>query len=344
MKKIKYKAKVLAKTFFGEESRLDKLSKLGDRLLKLNSQVNWDIFRPLLEKNLYKVNEFGGRPPYDYILMVKILILQRYYNISDDEIEYQLNDRLSFQRFLNLSLDDDIPDAKTIWNFREQLKKKNLIKKLFRLFLKEIQSNGLIGKKGVMVDASFVEVPIQRNSKDENKEIRNGRIPNWENKNKRRQKDIEASWTKKNDQKYFGYKNHVKADKKSKIILDYGITPASVHDSMPVECLLSEKDDKGQSFFGDSAYVGPRIEKILKKFKMKNKIIEKGYRNRPLTKKQIKRNKKKSSTRVRVEHIFGFIENSMGGSFMRSIGLSRADANIGLMNLTYNMFRSLQIS
>ena len=341
----KYKTFSGQKTFFGEEEKLNKLSRLGDNLLKLRNEINWEIFRKPIEEELYLRNEQGGRPPYDYVIMMKILVLQRYYNLSDAQTEFQLNDRLSFQRFLDISIDDDIPDATTIAYFKNQLAEKNLVKKLFKLFLKEIKGKGIIGKRRRIIDASFIEVPKQRNSKDENDQIKKGKTPNnWDkNPHKKAQKDVDARWTKKNNQTYYGYKNHVKADSKSKIILGYETTAANIHDSQVVEDLIDE-EDKNKELYADCAYKSEEIDQILKKFKIKNKILEKGYRNNPLTKKQIKENKKKSSIRVRIEHIFGFIENSMNGSTIRSIGKLRADANIGIMNLTYNIFRMMQLA
>lgn len=339
----RYKTFSGQKTFFGEERRLEKLKKLGDRLIKLKVGVDWEIFRPILEKNLYRVGAKGGRPPYDYIILVKILILQRYYNISDHEMEYQLNDRFSFQRFLDISIEDEIPDETTIANFRELLKEHKLMKKLFRLFLRELKTRGITGNRVRMVDASFVEVPKQRNSREENKQIKKGEIPeNWKNKNKIAQKDTDARWTKKNNETHFGYKNHVKADGESKIILNYCATSANVHDSQTLESLL-EEEDTNKDLYADSAYKSEETDKKLSDRNIKSKIIEKGYRGKPLSERQINNNKKKSAIRVRIEHIFGFIENSMNGSILRTIGMARAEVNIGITNLTYNIFRSLQL-
>ena len=330
--------------FFDQDIRLSKLSKLGDPLDKLNSGVDFDIFRDLLEGKLSILSKAkGGRPPYDYILMFKISILQQYYGLSDDQAEYQINDRMSFMRFLNLTIADDIPDSKTIWNFTEKIKDLSLVKELFDLFTKELNRLGLIVNEGKIIDASFVESPRQRNSREENKHIKEiGSSPEqWEEKpNKKGQKDIDARWTKKNNQNYFGYKDHAKVDDKSKLIDDYMVTDASVHDSQVLDDLLNEKD-KGQDLFADSAYVGQ--EKVLKEYEMINKIHEKGYKNNPLTKGQKASNTEKSKTRARVEHVFGFMENSMSTMFFRKIGIKRANTTIGLMNLTYNMFRKIQL-
>mgnify|MGYP003450253837 FL=1 len=164
--------------FFDQDIRLTKLSELGDPLEKLNAHIDFEIFRDLLETKLSKIAKGkGGRKPYDYVLMFKILILQRYYNVSDDQIEYQINDRMSFMRFLNLTIADDIPDSKTVWNFREQLIDLKLVDELFQLFLKELELLNLIINEGKIIDASFIEVPKQRNSRAENNEIKSGNTP-----------------------------------------------------------------------------------------------------------------------------------------------------------------------
>lgn len=329
------------KGFFDEELRLAKISRLSDPLQKLDQVINWELFRSTLEEGLrVQAKGKGGRRPYDYVMMFKILILQRYYNLSDDKLEFQILDRLSFMRFLDLALADDVPDSKTIWHFRERLTQTNLTEQLFDLFKSELNRLGMIVQEGKIVDASFVEVPKQRNSREENQEIKSGRVPEeWENNpNKIRQKDTDARWTKKNNQSYYGYKNHVKCDQKNKLIENYIVTHAAVHDSQTVEDLL-EDSDVGKELYADSAYSGENVSKVLKKEKVSSRIMEKASRDNPLTDHQKESNRAKSSIRVRVEHIFGFIENSMNGSRLRCIGIMRSSTQIGLINLTYNMFR-----
>jgi transposase, IS5 family len=331
--------------FFDQDLRLNKLSKLGDPLERLSQNVDFEIFRTLLEEGLYKLPKGkGGRKPYDYVLLFKILILQRFYNLSDDQIEYQINDRMSFMRFLNLTISDDIPDSKTVWHFREQLIDLELIEPIFELFLKQLERLNLVVNEGKIVDASFIEVPKQRNSREENKEIKGGKIPKnfVNNPNKLAQKDTDARWTQKNNETYFGYKNHIKTDAKSKIITQYKVTEASVHDSQLLEYLL-DTNDQYQELYADSAYVGEKQEAVISKNKMLNKVHEKGYKNKPLTENQKAKNTQKSKIRARVEHIFGFMERSMHGMYLYSVGIQRITAIVGLMNLTYNMFRKIQL-
>lgn len=331
------------KTFFDEELRLDKLEKKRDPLLKLKNSVNWEIFRTVLEGAFKKESSGpGGRPRYDLVMMLKIIILQRLYNISDEQVEFQINDRLSFMRFLDLGLEDDIPDQNTIWLFRETLIKKGKIKKLFNKFNNHLRSNRIIAKEGSILDASFIDIPVQRNTKEENNEIKKGYIPSkWSGK-KKSHKDTDAKWMTKNGEKHFGYKDHIKAGVKSKIIKNYTITPANVHDSQAIDDLLTTEDSH-HDLFGDSAYSGEPIKKKLKRRKIRNRIHEKSYRNHFMTAAQLLKNRTKSRIRVYVEHVFGFMENSMNGMFIKSVGQKRAEGIIGLMNITYNIMRSIQL-
>lgn len=277
--------------------------------------------------------------------MFKALLIQSLYNLSDDQLEFQILDRASFKRFLGLKKSDKVPDSKTFWHFREQLIEKEVIMSLFKTFNETLDKAGVFANEGKMVDASFVEAPRQRNSREENKHIKEtGTAPaEWNNNpNKKKQKDIDARWTKKNFITFYGYKNHVKADTKSKLIEEFDVTDASVHDSQPMENLLTEKD-KDKPIYADSAYTGKDLNEIYKRKKVLNRVNEKGYRNKPLTDKQKAKNKEKPKIRARVEHIFGFVENSMNGSFIRTIGIARAKAKIGMMNLTYNICRCTQL-
>jgi IS5 family transposase len=164
--------------FFAEDDRLAKLTALGDQLEKLNRVMDWRIFEALLKGVFAKeAKGAGGRPPYNYVMMFKILILQRIYNISDDQAEFQINDRMSFMRFLGLALGETVPDAKTIWNFSNELAKAGVMESLFTLFTRELEARGIVTHKGTIVDATFVDAPKQRNTREENKRVKEGEIP-----------------------------------------------------------------------------------------------------------------------------------------------------------------------
>jgi len=329
--------------FLYEDERLKRLSDIGDPLERVTKAVDWEMFRPILNKVFLKEERGkGGRPPWDYVLMFKILLLQGWYSIADDKTEFMINDRLSFQRFLGLTLGSKVPDAKTIWLFRENLGKSGAEKELFDLFTAQMVSVGIVTREGSLIDASFVDVPKQRNSRDENKKIKEGEVPEeWtdpDKKHKLAQKDIDARWTKKNNETHYGYKDHVKVDNSSKIIVDYVVTDASVHDSREIVGLIDKTDEE---VYADSAYFGEDLhaEILEKNPEVKLQINEKGYRNRPLTDEQKAGNREKSKTRARIEHVFGHITNSMGGMYIRCIGKQRAQCVIGFKNLAYNLCR-----
>ena len=325
---------------FDENNCLRKLSKLGDQLEKLDHVIEWRLFEEILNRVFVKEKKgAGGRPPYNYLLLFKTLILQRLFNISDDQAEFQINDRMTFRRFLGLSLGDQVPDAKTIWLFRDRLAKAGVMEELFNSFSFQLEQQGIISHKGTIVDATFVEAPRQRNTRDENRQIKEGKIPeDWEkpeNVSKIRQKDTDARWTIKNKERHFGYKDHVKVDAESKLITGYSVTDASVHDSQVFIGLIDEND---KVLYADSAYSGNPIAEQLPQG-IENQIHEKGYRNKPLSEEQKAENKKKSRTRSRIEHVFGYMSGTMRGITVRSIGISRAKFNIGLTNLVYNLCR-----
>ena len=329
---------------FDYEYQLEEINKHQPPLQKLNKVINWEIFRVPIEEALYvEPKAPGGRPPFDKLMMFKIIILQRYYNLSDEQTEFQIKDRLSFMQFLGLQIGDTIPDQKTIWHFKEQLKKRKLSKQLFELFTAQLIDNGVIAREGSIVDASFVNVPRQRNTKDENQLIKEGDIPqNFENNPaKLAQKDTDARWMTKNAERHFGYKNHVNADAKTKLITKFTTSSASLHDSQKIEELIN-RDDK--RLYADSAYRSQKIESYLWLKNCKSFVHEKAYRSKPLTYIQERSNSIKSKIRVRVEHVFGQMTNSMNkGLDLKAIGKERIESTIGFLNLTYNLFRYEQL-
>ena len=165
--------------FFDDHFLLEKLTKLKDPLIKLNDHIDWQLFAPILDVvfNKPKNSNNVGRPPFDRLMMFKLLILQSLYNLSDDHVEYQITDRLSFKRFLGLKSSDRVPDSKTIWKFRETLIQEEVIEALFYRFNQALDDQSVFAKTGQIVDASIVEVPRQRNTREENKQIKQGETP-----------------------------------------------------------------------------------------------------------------------------------------------------------------------
>jgi IS5 family transposase len=327
---------------FSAYARLDKCA---DPLLKLNDIIDWELFRPQLQ--IIRNNETVGCKGYDVVMMFKILILQALYNLADDAMEYMIRDRLSFMRFLGLDMTDKVPDAKTIWKYREQLTKMGLIKPLFDKFGEYLDEKGFQAAGGQLIDATIVQVPVQHNSEKENEEIKNDQTPEDWSEAKTEQKDQDARWTKKGNKSYYGYKDHINADAEYKIIRDYEVTPASTHDSKLIEDIVSLPEIEVEStdstvaleVYADSAYYSEPIRLFLSGNGLEPKICSKGTRNKALTDEEKKQNREYSKTRCRVEHIFGAMYQKAHDQVLRGIGIVRAKAKIGLRNLAYNMTR-----
>lgn len=327
--------------FWDWEDRQSKLNEKKDLLVRLNHIIEWEMFRPLLVQIHDKPRKSNaGRKSIDVIVMFKLLVLQQLYNISDEELEYQVSDRLSFMQFLGFGLADEIPDATTVWLFRKQLIEQQLIEPLFEQFDEYLIEQGYAAQGGQIVDATLIPVPKQHNHKDENERIRQGEMPaEWQDKpHKRVQKDTDARWTKKGGKSHFGYKDHICIDAEHRLIRRYVVTNASVHDSLVLGQLLDE-DNESDLIWGDSAYRSDATEDTLALIGFESQIHQRGYRNHPLSEQQKQDNRNKSKIRARVEHVFGSWMTQMGGKLVRSIGLVRAKAQLGLKNLTYNLMR-----
>ena len=327
-------------SFFDKPNRLAKISKLGDTLEKLNSIVNWLIFVPVLERAIPREPQVkGGRPPFETLLMFKILVIKRLYNLSLDQTEYQINCRLDFMRFLGLDLGSTVPDAKTIWLYEEALSKSQAGKELFDRFFEEIRKAGYITREGSIVDASFMEAPRRKNTKEQREALKKGEIPEeWvdpEHPQKLMQRDTDATWTKKGDQAHFGYKDNVKVDLDSKLITDYTVTTASTNDAKGAENLFDENDKVA---YGDAAYPGLALPEGVE-----NQICEKANRNHPLSEEQRESNHQKAKKRCRVEHVFAGMVQMAGGTNIRCKEGKRAAFNISMLNLVYNMRRVVSL-
>jgi len=360
--------------FFDLSDRYACLDAKKDPLVEIDAVVPWEEFRPALERVWRKPDadrkSRAGRKPMDAVLMFKTLVLSALYNLSDDQIEYQIRDRLSFMRFLGLGLGDQVPDAKTVWLYRDALAQAGKVEELFGLFEGHLARQGYIARGGQILDASIVPVPRNHNTRDENAAIKNGEVPeDWADKPaKRVQKDVDARWTKKHGKSHYGYKNHVNVDRTHKLVRRYHVTDAAVHPSHRCKQRLPGsgqprggppalmQGNTGSGVWADAAYRPYEMEAKLNDRKLKSHIHRKGNRpsrackrmhcravGKPLNEQAKGSNRTKSNVRARVEHIFGAQTNDMGGTFVRTIGLVRAKAAIGMKNLTYNMRRLGQL-
>lgn len=312
--------------FLGVEKRRRELSAEGDPLEVLARVIPWESFRRGLRAALGRDTVTTGRPPFDEVLILKVLVLQHLYNLSDFQVSYQLRDRISWQRFVGVELGANVPDEKTVWAFRERLTKVGAIEETFYWFNRHLREEGFEARGGTLIDATIIEAPIRR-ATDEGTTVQ-----------EKAQRDDDATWVKKNDLAFYGYKNHVAVDARHKLIRTYDATPCSTHDSRCSE-LLIDTPNESPEVYADSAYRSSENEVICMATGKQSKIHYKAYRNTPLHHELECRNHERSKTRVRVEHVFGAQKNDQNMRIIRTIGLARAQAKIGLSNLVYNMKR-----
>ena len=323
-------------SFFDPQDK--RLAKLGDPLLRLAETVDWEQCRPLLERvkpALRKRN--AGAPRRDVVLMFKGLVLQDLYGLSDEQLEYQLEGRRSFQRFLGLNSYRRAPDAKTFWAFRERRVELGLMGDLFEQFAGQLQGLGYRARTGQLVDASLVPVPIQRNTRAENALIKGGETATDWREVKQRQKATQARWTKQHGKAYFGYKNHVNVDRAHKLIRTYEVTAAHVHDSQKLDALL-DAGNSSKAVWADSAWRSAEQAGRLRDKRYRSHIQRKGTRTRPLTAREKQGNRTRAKVRCRVEHVFG-AQCTLRAKALRCIGQARSELAIGMMNRVYNMRR-----
>ena len=340
--------------FFDLQHRYEGLDAKSDPLVAILAAVPFELFRVKLKTALVKGGlrrsdgtrkSAAGRKPWDEVLIFKVLVLQALYNLSDDQMEYQLRDRLSFMRFVGLGLEDAVPDAKTLWLYREALTKAGAVEALFNQFDAYLKERGYLAMGGQIIDATIVPAPRQRNSREDNAAVKEGKTPaQWEKKPaKNRQKDKDARWTKKHGQSHFGYKNHICIDRRHKLVRRYAVSSASVHDSQKLEDVL-DPGNTASGVWADSAYRSAETEAKLAELGKRSHIHRRGSRGKPLTPRQEAANKARSKVRARVEHVFGNQHSGVmaglgGGKFVRTIGMARATMKIGMQNLAYNMRR-----
>ncbi len=323
---------------FDYQNRLEELSSRPNALDRLNQVVHWEQFRPLLTKLIAKPGAPTGRPRFDVVLMFKILVLQRTYGLSDEQVELQVLDRFSFQRFLGMTVADDVPKRTTIWDYREDLRLSGGEPELWKTFERLLAKRGVKLTTGKIIDASFVDVPRQHNSKDDNAAINDGTMPEgWDKKSTSfvSQKDRDARWAKKNDEEHFGYKNHVKIDRKTKLIEAYVVSSANVGDQDAVEHLVAKTDG---TVWADKGYGGKRVGDVLAKRSIRDRRQVQARHCHPLTIGQMRTNQRRARIRARVEHVFGAMKH-MRADYIRCIGIARAEFTIGLNNLVYNLHR-----
>ena len=355
--------------FWDVEERLRELSAQGDPLEKLAATVDFEIFRAELNGALGpRDRSKGGRPPFDPVLKFRILVLQAMHGLSLQQTEYLVADRLSWMRFCGLGPGDAVPDANTLWDFREALIAADALDALFARLDRAITAAGYLPMSGQIVDATLVAAPRQRNTEDEKAAIKAGAKAEdiWPDKPaKARQKGEpriatgsrsvanDARWTVKVSKArpaadgksqidiavpVFGFKSHISIDRRHGIIRRGKVTDAAAHDGARLREGLIDPTNTASDVWADSAYRSAENERFLEKFGRVSRIHRRKPPGRPMPKRTARANAAKSAVRARVEHPFAHQKGPMGLA-IRTIGIARATATVTLANIAYNMKR-----
>jgi IS5 family transposase len=341
--------------FFDLDERYAALSNAGDPLERLSSVIDFEVFRPELDAALRRSDGAkGGRPPMDAVMMFKVLVLQALYGLSDAQAEFQIMDRRTFGRFLGLDDGDRVPDETTIWRFREALVQAGAVDKLFARFDAHLKQAGYLAMGGQIVDASIVAAPRQKMTDKEREIVKGGGVPDdWKAKpRKLAQKDRDARWTVKRGRKkrkpdgsamteiatpVFGYKNHIGTDRRHGFIRKWTVTDAARHDGRELAGLL-DRSNTGSEVWADTAYRSKKNEKRIAQAGLTSKVHFRRSPGKPLPAHHERANAARSKVRAHVEHPFAEQKDRMG-IFVRTIGIARARAKIGIANIAYNMKR-----
>ena len=291
------------------------------RLEGIASAVAWDRFEALLRP---LAPEGPGRPPYDALLMLKALLLQQWYGLSDEAAEEALNDRMSFRRFCGLALEEASPDHTTICRFRERLREADLVERLFAEFERQLEAAGLILKRGTMVDATVVEAARTRPARGKEDEARD--------------KDAAFARRKGRPGSTYGYKAHVAVDQGSLLIRAASLTPANVNETSVADALI-RFDEK--AVYADKAYASRARRALLKRHGIKARILHKTWGGGPpLTASQKRHNRLIGPVRAAVETVFATLKRRMAYTRVRYVGLVKNEAHLVLLALAYNIRRA----
>jgi IS5 family transposase len=343
--------------WFDLDERYMALSAAGDPLERLALVVDFEVFRPELDAALDRSDRAkGGRPPYDAVLMFKVLVLQTLYTLADDQTEYQLKDRLSFMRFAGLALHDAVPDAKTIWLFREQLTRAGAVEHLFTRFDAALRDAGYLAMGGQIVDATVIEARRPRLSESEKTTVKGGGVPAGWSPAKRAQMDTDGRWTIKRGRRrpprrgapqelvtgeiavpVFGYKNHVGIDRRHGFIRSFAVTDAARHDGRQLGQLL-DPHNTASPLWADTAYRSAANVALLARRGLVPQFQRPKPRGKPMPPHLARGNAARARVRVAIEHVFA-AQKCRLGLVIRSIGLARAKTKLGLANLITNMRR-----
>ena len=309
---------------------------------QINTLLDWDKISRIIDNHYTKGKSATGSPSYDGLLLFKMCLLQTWYGLSDYEVEDRVNDSISFGYFCGLTIDQIAPDHSTVSRFRTAMTKAGAYEKLFKEINRQLEQNKIIVKTGAIVDASVIETPLKPKGKTTHKvtQDREDEIENEVTKEYAQSVDKDASWLKKRGKYHFGYKKHHVTDNEG-LVLGVLTTKASVNEIANLEEVLDTADlPENIPLKADKGYQSEKNEKLLKERKLKNHILKKAKKNKPLTQLEKKFNKLIGKTRFKVERTFGGIKRWFNGGIARYRGITKMHTQNLMEAMCYNLYRS----
>lgn len=308
---------------------------------QINALIDWQAISRLIDKDYTKGESVTGNPSYDGLLLFKMLLLQNWYGLSDYEVEDRINDSLSFSYFCGLTIEQTSPDHSTLSRFRTALTKSGSFEGLFKSINAQLEKHGIIVKKGAIVDASVIDTPLRPKGKSKHKVTKDRSDEEVKTtKEYAPSVDQDGTWLKKRGKFYFGYKKHHVTDEEG-LVLGVLTTTASTNEISNLEEVLDTADlPEGIPLKADKGYQSKKNEDLLKSKRLKNHILKKAKRNKPLTKWEKRFNKLIGKTRFKVERTFGGIKRWFSGGIARYRGIQKMHTQNLMEAICYNLYRS----
>jgi IS5 family transposase len=292
----------------------------------LDAAIDWSPLERIVS-GLYASAD--GRPSYPPLVMVKALLLQQWYGVSDPRLEFLLKDSLSMRRFVGLGAQDGTPDHSTISRFRSQLATKGFDGVLFDEVVRQLDTRGFVLRRGTIIDATIVEAAVSRPSMKDGKGARS-------------KKDPDARWTRKYGRSHFGYKAHVGMDRDSGVIRTRTFTGASAGDSGQAEALIVGDED---AVYADRGYENKQRRRTLRARGVKDRIMHRADKHRPVLPSRMRlRNRLISKVRAQVERVFAVFKQHWNYRRVRYIGLRPNAAHFNLLCLAFNIQRAAKLA
>jgi IS5 family transposase len=309
---------------------------------QINTILDWEPIKAVLKAHYRKGKSATGKPSYSGLLLFKMSLLQTWYGLSDYEVEDRVNDSISFSYFCGLPIDAVAPDHSTLSRFRTIMTKANAYEPLFKEINRQLEAHQIIVRTGAIIDASVIDTPLKPKVRTNHK-ITEDRKDEQEvkvEKDYANSVDKQAAWLKKGGKYRFGYKKHHVTDNEG-LVLGVLTTKASTNEIANLEAVLDTADlPENIPLKADKGYQSKKNAEILEKRNIKNHILKKAYKNKPLTRWEKRFNKLIGKTRFKVERTFGGIKRWFSGGTARYKGITKMHTQNLMEAMSYNLYRS----